>query len=410
MRTFLRVVCGLLVAGCGPDASLELGDGAADDAVELIEAELNASLLLSYVNSAEATATSLTSEAQIDARAAKGIVGARDGADGKQGTADDQPFQTIAQLDAVPWVGPATLAKLDMFAAAHLGGGGVTADGVAFTEQQAKDALTAVNGPELGKIGLYATAYNKLLIARPFATIAQVAAVPYVGPSTMTLIRTYAQRHPSVGAPVTPQPAGCTGQGGSYDGVLFTRAEECHAVDFLNRARFSEMAALPDFARLVAYENGPEGVYFQSSDWTQLSQYAGFTGIGATAISALKTAAASWSPNGLEHDTVSSTWTGRAALANRPIYLDRVFVTKLFPKSHEVETGYQCAELRDAPTATSYLIACVPPYICDGGVCWSMPAQSWAAVRGTLRLTSMPGAGGYRLIAALPGARSPQLP
>jgi phosphatidylserine/phosphatidylglycerophosphate/cardiolipin synthase-like enzyme len=44
--------------------------------------------------------------------AAKGVIAHRDGADGQVGTADDDPFADLAELDAVPYVGPIALGKL----------------------------------------------------------------------------------------------------------------------------------------------------------------------------------------------------------------------------------------------------------------------------------------------------------
>jgi hypothetical protein len=50
--------------------------------------------------------------AQLDARAASGIVAHRSGGDGIDGTDDDDPFDDLAELDAVPWVGPTALERM----------------------------------------------------------------------------------------------------------------------------------------------------------------------------------------------------------------------------------------------------------------------------------------------------------
>lgn len=198
----------------------------------------------------------------------------------------------------------------------------------------------------------------------------------------------------------------CAAVGGTYDGVTFTKEEECRAVDFLNFARFSEMRALPDRGRLVAYESGPEGVWaFQSSSWTRLSEYADFDKIGKTAVSAVKGASASWTQNGLPYDSVAATWAGRTGLVDGPIYFDKVFVTKMVPTSQNAE----CAELRDAPDATNFIVGCVPTYICWDG-CWPSDAVgSFVSARGTMRHSSLPG--GYQVtFNDEPRAPNPKLP
>jgi hypothetical protein len=55
----------------------------------------------------------------LDVRAARNIVARRAGADGIDGTADDAPFETIAQLQAVPWVATKALQSLLAYAKAN---------------------------------------------------------------------------------------------------------------------------------------------------------------------------------------------------------------------------------------------------------------------------------------------------
>jgi phosphatidylserine/phosphatidylglycerophosphate/cardiolipin synthase-like enzyme len=65
--------------------------------------------VLRLVNDPKETATTLKSGAKISSRAATNIVKHRDGADGKAGTSDDDKFDTLKELDAISYVGPATL-------------------------------------------------------------------------------------------------------------------------------------------------------------------------------------------------------------------------------------------------------------------------------------------------------------
>lgn len=68
--------------------------------------------VLALVNDATMTAAKLKSDAHVTARVATNIVKHRTGPDGAAGTADDDPFDTLAELDAVPYVGNATLSAL----------------------------------------------------------------------------------------------------------------------------------------------------------------------------------------------------------------------------------------------------------------------------------------------------------
>ena len=73
--------------------------------------EPNAALLL-FVNSPETTLEKLDIDVALDRRAARNIVAHRNGADGEFGTSDDDPFDSIEELDRVPYVGRSALQKL----------------------------------------------------------------------------------------------------------------------------------------------------------------------------------------------------------------------------------------------------------------------------------------------------------
>jgi hypothetical protein len=62
-----------------------------------------------------ATEEALDITVPLDVRAAKAIVAYRKGADGKPGTADDVTIDTLAELDAIAYVGPAALAALEEY-------------------------------------------------------------------------------------------------------------------------------------------------------------------------------------------------------------------------------------------------------------------------------------------------------
>jgi hypothetical protein len=85
-------------------------DGKADGGID--EGSPEAVGVLALVNDPAMTAAKLKTDAHLTARVSGNIVKHRDGADGVAGTADDDSFGTLHELDAVPYVGPATLAAL----------------------------------------------------------------------------------------------------------------------------------------------------------------------------------------------------------------------------------------------------------------------------------------------------------
>jgi hypothetical protein len=84
-----------------------LAGGKADGPVASAE---ETAAVLALVNTA--SLAELDEGVPLDVRAAEHIVAHRDGPDAALGTADDDPFDDLAELDAVPWVGPAAFAAL----------------------------------------------------------------------------------------------------------------------------------------------------------------------------------------------------------------------------------------------------------------------------------------------------------
>ena len=116
MRSLLAIC--LLAAACeapvtavdGPDDSF-LGGGSSGgkaDTGGVVEGSPDALAVLALVNSADVA--TLHDGAGLDARAASNIVAYR---------LDDEQFDTLKELDAVPYVGPAAFAKLLAYAKAH---------------------------------------------------------------------------------------------------------------------------------------------------------------------------------------------------------------------------------------------------------------------------------------------------
>jgi DNA uptake protein ComE-like DNA-binding protein len=150
--------------------------------------------LLDFVNDPSTDLALLDKTVKLDSRAATGIVAARAGADGIYPSSDDAPFANVAALDAVPYVGSATIAKLQAYALAHPAPASVTVEGVSFSGWQAQAVVWGVNHAAVSELDgfLDARAAKDLVLARPFASVAQTGPVSYVGPSALTALRGHA--------------------------------------------------------------------------------------------------------------------------------------------------------------------------------------------------------------------------
>jgi hypothetical protein len=147
----------------------------------------------------------------LDVRAARNLVARRDGPDGVYGTADDQPFESIQDVDDVKYVGPSALDRLEAYAELNgyvpqgselLG----TWDNVAFTVDEATAVLDLVNTasePVLDDdVGLDSRAVRSILDARDVPSVLVLSELYYVGQSALTKLRGFEVHEPvSEGTP-----------------------------------------------------------------------------------------------------------------------------------------------------------------------------------------------------------------
>ena len=158
------------VLGCG---EVLVGAPVVDDgvSVRVLEEGTPESLgVVALLDDPGTTVTVLDVDAKLDARAARNLVAHRDGGDW---------FDSIAEVDAVPYVGDATLQLLVDFAVA---GGWVGDDalygvveGIALTVDEAASALSVANRESLETldldVALDARAARNLVDGRPFASL-----------------------------------------------------------------------------------------------------------------------------------------------------------------------------------------------------------------------------------------------
>lgn len=179
--------------GIEPDA-----DEQAATAMTLKDGTAEAVGLLAFLADEATTFEVLDGAAGLDKRAAENLIAHRDGPDANFGTADDDPFDSVAEVDAVPRVGPVTLDKLVAYASSQgfvptgdelLG----VYDGVSFTVAEAAATLAFVNAASHDALdddlSLDVRAADNIVAAQPIATVLALSELAYVGTKTMEKLK-----------------------------------------------------------------------------------------------------------------------------------------------------------------------------------------------------------------------------
>lgn len=396
------------LTACGPDAEAVWAEPV-DDGVELVAAELTESAIFALLNGPDATVAVLDDEVGLDGRAARNIVAHVRGADGVLGTGDDDLLQSIAELDAIGYVGAAAIAAIDRYATPRYGLQDVVVEGVRFSGAEAAEVVAICNDDSrllVNDVGLSGLQNQRLQQARPHTSIATVAATWGIGSATLTKLRDHAARVLGSTPTPPPLPATCQEAAGKRDGVFFTAEEACKAVAFLNGARTSDMWRLPRTALDFVYFGAPNKPLGEGlrSRWTRLNEYSDAAGVGTAAVTGLRDSLAGWTAGGPTTDTVADAWARRAELADKPVRFDRAYVSRVFPVSvdpYKPWISYACGELRDAPGASTYVQACFTMVGADsaGGCqaenCYANRSATWVQARGELARSTVRGSGGY---------------
>lgn len=178
------------------DGSPDSIDGKADGATSALEGTIEGWGVLRLLNDADPAGTTfefLDDVVALDRRAARNLVDHRDGPDGEPGTSDDDLFDTIAEVDAVSWVGESALNKLLEFAQLNdyvPGENQVMGeyDDVEFTYSNAELVLGFVNTAdteELREASVPSRAITSIMEARPVLSIEALAGLYWVGTATL---------------------------------------------------------------------------------------------------------------------------------------------------------------------------------------------------------------------------------
>lgn len=203
--TRIILVCALALSAC-VDPSADLGS---DDAELVGRATLTIEDgspegigFLALLNDKNTTLEILDDDVRLNARAAKNIIHHRDGYDRVAGTSDDNPFDSIDEVDGVSWVGPSAMQRILDFALAN---GWVPAgdeqlgrwDGVSFTVAEAHATLEFTNRASHDLLDhdmkMDRRTADSIVNAQPIGSIEELAGLFYVGKSALQQLKAAAE-------------------------------------------------------------------------------------------------------------------------------------------------------------------------------------------------------------------------
>jgi hypothetical protein len=154
--------------------------------------------VLALLNDPATGVVELDVDAALDRRAALNLIRHRDGADAAPGTADDDRFGSIAEVDGVSFVGDAALRALLAYARAE---GWVptvqtfygSVEGAMFLRDEAAAVVNLANIATFTEldvdVALDARAAQGIVDRRPFTRLEEVAAAPFVGRAALERLR-----------------------------------------------------------------------------------------------------------------------------------------------------------------------------------------------------------------------------
>jgi hypothetical protein len=116
LSSLLAVIPGCITDGAGDaeDGENDVATGKADS-----PSSADAALILSLVNDIRLQNHEFDEQVGLSSRVANAIAAHRDGADGEWATGDDDHFDSLEELDAIPYVGPVAMQTMLTYAKEH---------------------------------------------------------------------------------------------------------------------------------------------------------------------------------------------------------------------------------------------------------------------------------------------------
>jgi len=190
---FFLALSALLVVGCDGFVGSDPMDrhGSVELQVEQLLDHPTALGVLALVNDPAVTDVAFLDEGLgLDVRAAERIVAHRQGADGLDGTADDDIFGSIIELDEIGYVGETALLALGDAAWELDYVPAMVLEGIAFSAHDAAAVTLLGNEATLEQLDslLDVRAAEAIVSGRPYHHLAEVAERPHVGPAALTAL------------------------------------------------------------------------------------------------------------------------------------------------------------------------------------------------------------------------------
>jgi DNA uptake protein ComE-like DNA-binding protein len=274
------------VAGCAAETGTEQSFEAERVEPAIMPAH-EMSLVVAFVNDPATNLALLDHEVGLERRAAQNIITHRDGADGVYPSKDDDPFDSIEELDAVPYVGETAMRALRAYAVNHAPPPAELVEGVQFTSAQVKAVVWGVNHASLteldDEVGLVRQAAEGLIANAPYTTVTAIGAVPYVGPAALSALRS---RAVVWAAQMNQGSQAAAGQAGTYDGVTFDEQTAQIALGIANTASYDQLTSNG------MYGGGARAI-IDSRPHSTLAHVAGSYGVGPSTMQALHAYASS---------------------------------------------------------------------------------------------------------------------
>jgi len=242
--------------------------------------------LLDFLNHPTTTLTKLDDDLGLNKNAALSLIAHRNGPDGTLGTADDNLFDSLGEVDAVTYVGPTALEQLLTYAATWQ------------KPDENTELLDFVNDPKAtltvldDDVGLNSLAAKKILAHRNgpdevfgtgddnlFDSVSELDDVPYVGASALQKLFDFAPFWASMpkGAPKVAQ---------------FLNHESVTVGELTSMVGLKTPAA----TGLIAHRDGPDGELGTSDDdpFDSLNEIDGVKYVGSVSMALLIDYAEQW--------------------------------------------------------------------------------------------------------------------
>lgn len=214
MRTIVTALfsaAALSLIGCAPPPPASSSEEIGAEHSDIAHGSPEEAAVLALVNDPAIDFAILDDDVGLDRRAAENIITRRDGADALVATSDDDLFESIGELDAVPYVGASALDALLAYAVAH---GYLPGTDAPSEDDLVYATLALANDRALGladlddAVGLDKRAAENIVAwrsgvdavdgtadDRTFMTIGDLDDISYVADSALAKMRDYAVAH-----------------------------------------------------------------------------------------------------------------------------------------------------------------------------------------------------------------------